>query len=385
MNIPLITQIPPEKLAGARVLVRLDLNVPIVDGAVREGFRIERSLPTLEFLKNADARTIVISHAGKDGSQSLSVVADFINRTIPVKFITTESRVEILSAVQASLPGEILVLENIRKEEGETANDPEYARFLASLGDIYINDAFSSSHRAHASIVGVTEFLPSYIGFQFAEEVKHLGGAFSPTHPFLFILGGAKSSTKLPLIKKFISLADRMFVGGVPANNFFAAAGLETGKSVLDAGNGLLMGLLGDDKITLPQDVVVQGGHGVRTVPITEVEKDETIVDAGTTAVDHLLAELKETKYILWNGPLGNYEIGFEEGTARLLRGIAEHKGATSIIGGGDTVAIASKLGILSEFSFVSTGGGAMLHFLAYGTLPGIDAVMKSVNRTLGA
>lgn len=380
MNIPLITQVAPETLAGARVLVRLDLNVPIVDGGVREAFRIERSLPTLQFLKNSDARVIVISHAGDTG-QSLSAVAEVINKSIPIKFISAESRADILAATEASQPGDILLLENLRKDEGETTNDVEYAQFLASLGSIFVNDAFSASHRAHASIVGVPEFLPSYIGFQFAEEVKHLGGAFTPTHPFLFILGGAKSSTKLPLIKKFMSLADRIFVGGVPANNFFAAAGLETGKSVLDAGNALLMGILGDDKITLPQDVLVQGGHGVRTVPASEVERDETIVDAGSASMDQLLAEVKEMKYILWNGPLGNYEAGFGEATERLLRAISEHTGSVSIIGGGDTVALASKLGLLESFSFVSTGGGAMLHFLAYGTLPGIEAVIKSATR----
>jgi len=240
------------------------------------------------------------------------------------------------------------------------SNDQVFAKKLSSLGDIYVNDAFSVSHREHASIVSLPKYLPSFAGFQLEEEVKNLSHAFKrPKHPFLFILGGAKFSTKMPLIKKYLKLADNVFIGGALANDFLKAKGVDIGRSLVSDQSFGIKNLLKNKKIILPVDFI---------------KKNEAIIDMGIESVENLGLLIKRSKFILWNGPLGKYEDGGAEATRKILQLVANSK-AESIIGGGDTVALVSEMKMEKKFSFVSTGGGATLDFLANGTLPGIKAL----------
>ncbi len=366
----------PEVFSGKRVLVRLDLNVPLDGTAIRDTYRITQSLPTINFLRSAGARIIIISHIGKGKPEdTLAPVASYLENEFPITFLPSLLNPENVRLSQNMQNGDVLLLENLRHSPGEEANDPEFSAYLASLGDVYVNDAFSVSHRAHASVVGVPALLPHYAGIRLAEETERLAEAFHPEHPFLFVLGGAKISTKMPLLKKFLGVADHVFVGGAIANNFFKAAGHEIGKSVFDESE--LVGLasyLDNEHLLLPTDVVVKNHEGRESRELTEVMPDDMIVDIGSDTIKNLEPIVGEAKLIIWNGPLGFYEEGFTEGTRELLGLIAGCRG-TSIIGGGDTVALIDEMGMLSRFSFVSTGGGAMLDYLANETLPGIEAL----------
>ncbi len=366
------------------MLLRADFNVAVQDGKVVDDFRIRKTIPTLDFLMKSNANVVIVSHienaAGVGGVATLKPVARALNDLgFKCQFAET-----IESAAQKSSEQEtgFILLENIRNYPGETANDPSFSKQLAALGDIYVNDAFSVSHRSHASIVGVPKILPHFAGFQFALEVENLSKAFDPSHPFLFILGGAKFETKLPLVQRFLDKADDIFIGGALANDFFKAKGYESGRSMVSSSKIDFDGLLSDKKILLPMDVVVDGG----IVKVTEPDKvsvDEKILDAGPKTLAMLEEKTKAARFILWNGPLGNYENGYKEPTHELARMIARatKNGAESIIGGGDTLAAIAELkektgeSLEDSFTFVSTGGGAMLDFLAKGTLPGIDAL----------
>ncbi|MEK7568936.1 MAG: phosphoglycerate kinase [Patescibacteria group bacterium] len=379
-NIPTIKDI--KELKGKRVVLRLDFNVPIKNGKIVETMRIDRAIPTVEYLVKKKARIIILSHIGKDASSSLKPIVQYLNKTMHVGFVP-DFRVEQARAVVDGLPeGGVVVFENLRLDGRETENDSEFAKYLASFGDIFVNDAFAVSHRAHASVVGITKYLPSYAGFLIADEVKHLSLALNPKHPFLFILGGAKFETKMPLLKKFMKIADKVFVGGILANDFFHDIGLEVGKSFVDAHSFKLTPLLKKGTIILPSDVVVKNGQGKKTTVkhIGELSPEESIVDVGPETIKNLAPLLKKAKLIVWNGPLGYYEEGFDKGTIALLNAVAGSK-ATTIIGGGDTAVVVEKLGIADKFTFVSTGGGATLDFLADGKLPGIDAIVKCKKR----
>jgi phosphoglycerate kinase len=366
-----------KNIKGKRIVLRLDFNVPIKNGKIVETMRIDRAIPTIEHLRKKGARVIIFSHIGKDATSSLKPIARYLNKTMTVGF-APDFRSENAKVIADGLPeGGILLFENLRLDEREAQNDLVFAKHLASFGDIYVNDAFAVSHRPHASVVGITKYLPSYAGFLIADEVKHLSLALNPRHPFLFILGGAKFETKMPLMKKFLKIADHVFVGGILANDFFQDEGLEVGKSFVDTHKIDLMPLLKRGKIILPSDVVVQGGDKKAVVKnVDEVTTSEAIVDVGPETIRSLVPLLKKMKLIVWNGPLGYYEQGFDKGTIALLKAIAETR-ATSIIGGGDTAAIVGKLGLGDKFSFVSTGGGATLDFLVDGKLPGIEAILK--------
>ncbi len=379
MKLPTVKDI--KNLKGKRVILRLDFNVPMNNGKIVETMRIDRAMPTLQYLVKKKARVIILSHIGKDAGSSLKPIVRYLNRTMNVGFVP-DFRTEQARHVADSLPeGGVVVFENLRLDDRETENDPEFAKYLASFGDIYVNDAFAVSHRAHASVVGITKYLPSYIGFLIADEIKHLSLALKPKRPFLFILGGAKFETKMPLLKKFMKLADQILVGGVLANDFFHDMGLEVGKSVVDKHSFKLTPLLKKGKIILPSDVVVKNGDNKISVKnIGELSSGDSIMDVGPETIKHLAPILKRAKLVVWNGPLGYYEKGFDKGTIVLLKAITETK-ATSIIGGGDTAVIIEKLGIGNKLSFVSTGGGATLDFLADGKLPGIDAIMKCKRR----
>ena len=338
-----------KNLKGKTVLVRVDYNVPIKparrkggNGKVEDGFRIKKSLPTIKFLIKKGAKIILITHLGKDGTASLKPV---------IKYFFAISKIS---------ENKVTFLDNIRKFPGEMKNDPVFAKKLSTMGDIYVNDAFSVSHRKHASIVMLPKYLPSFAGLEFEKEVENLSHAFKkPKHPFLFILGGAKFSTKMPLIKKYLKLADYVFVGGALAHDFLKAEGYEIGKSLVSENNYGITGLLKNKKLILPTDFVM---------------KNEAIIDIGEETVKNLAPLIKKSKLILWNGPLGKYEDGGAKATIEVLRLVANSK-AESIIGGGDTVDLIDKMNLENKFSFVSTGGGAMLDFLAEGTLPAIKAL----------
>lgn len=345
-----------QNLEGVRVLVRLDLNVPIQNGVIVDDYRIRKSLPLINFLQEKKAKIIIISHIEND-NPTLKPVAEYMNKLGIACYFEKKYKNVLTSDEQ------IILLENLRTYEGEKANDKKFAKELASLGDIYVNEAFSVSHREHASVCAITEFIPSYAGLQFEEEVKHLSSAFNPEHPFLFILGGAKFETKLPLLKKFVEIADKIFIGGALANDFFKAQGKDVKKSLVSSDISQVKGLLNNEKILLPVD---------------DVWNNDAILDAGIKTIEMLKGEVEKAKYILWNGPLGAYEQGFKEATLELAK-IISSSNAKTIVGGGDTLATITELKLESKFTFVSTGGGAMLDFLAKGTLPGIEALNKGM------
>lgn len=365
-------------LEGVKVLVRVDFNVPIQNGMVADDYRIKSALPTIEFLRKKNAKVILMSHmeAADGGNPSLEPVAKHLSELAgSVTFIKDYKTA--LGVIDAGAPGQCFLLENLRFFEGEKKNDPVFAEELASLADIYVNEAFSASHREHASIVGVPKFIPSYAGVQLEREVAALSKAFNPAHPFLFILGGAKFETKLPLLSKFLSIADSIFVGGALANDLFKAKGYEVGVSLLSKGDVDLSGFINSPKVMVPIDVITQKKE-VRSSD--QISKDDKIMDSGPKTMDMLKKKISESKFILWNGPLGLYEDGYRGPTldlAKLIAGASEVNGAESIVGGGDTLAAISALGLEEKFTFISTGGGAMLDFLAKGTLPGIEALSK--------
>ncbi|HEU0080560.1 MAG TPA: phosphoglycerate kinase [Candidatus Paceibacterota bacterium] len=363
-------------LRGKRVLLRLDLNVPIVEDEVRDDFRIRRSLPTIALLQEKKAKIIIVSHIESELTDSLSRVASYIGRYAPIKAFVT--RLEDAAAVIATMQeGEIVMLENLRKNPGEKANDPVFAGRLAHLADYFVNDAFAVCHREHASVVSVPRLMPSFAGPLLSEEVEELSKTFDPPHPFLFVLGGAKFDTKLPLIEKFLDIADTVFVGGALANDVYKEKGLEIGTSLAARAPINLKHIEANPKLVVPSDVVVSSPREKATKKPDQVGIDEKIMDAGPQSVSELSDILSEAQMVLWNGPLGDYEKGFSAGTEGLAKAIVE-SGAKSIIGGADTVAVVAKAGLLDKFTFVSTGGGAMVEFLAKGTLPGIEALRQA-------
>jgi 3-phosphoglycerate kinase len=358
-----------KKLDGVKVLMRVDFNVPIKNDVVTEDFRMRKILPTVAYLREQKAKIILMSHieaAGKNKAEkpSLAPVAEHLKK-LGVDCVFVKNYKNALGEIEKLPEGGVVLLENLRMNDGETKNDKAFAKELASLGDIYVNEAFAVSHRAHASTAAVTEFLPSYAGLLFEQEMKHLSSAFHPDHPFLFILGGAKVETKLPLIEKFILTADKVFVGGALANNFFKEQGKDIGTSLVSPDNYNLNRFINNPKLLLPIDNVL---------------KDTAIFDAGPETVKMLQKEISAAKYILWNGPLGAFELGYKEPTLSVARMVAEatQNGTKTIIGGGDTLAAIGELKIEDQYTFVSTGGGAMLDYLANGTLPAIEALEKS-------
>jgi phosphoglycerate kinase len=362
-----------KNISGKKVLLRADFNVPIKNGKITSTFRIEKTIPTISFLQKKGAKVIIISHLGDKGEESLEIVAKEIKKHVKgFKFIPTPILSdETEEAIKSMKKGEVILLENIRREEGEKKNFPSFARALSRYGDIYVNDAFSVCHREHASVVGITKHIPGYAGLQLMEEIDNLSKVFVPKHPFLFILGGAKFETKIPLVKKFLRLADTVFIGGAIANDFLKAKGYEVGNSLVGEENFQIPLFLKNKKLILPEDVIVSDGTKKRTVSVKEVLPNETILDVGPNTIGKIKKIASESKLILWNGPLGKYEDGFDGSSSDLLKEIAKSK-ATSIIGGGDSVALVNKLKLGNKISFLSTGGGASLDFLAKGILPGI-------------
>ncbi len=365
-----------KNLKGTRVIVRVDFNVPIKDDQVLDDFRIKKSLPTIEYLHKNKAIVILIAHLGDKEDQSLKPVYLKLKKYLPkVIFIDTPVLGEATAnEINKLKEGDIVLMENLRNDEGEKKNSPSFARGLSRYASIYVNDAFSVSHRAHASVVGLPKFLPSYAGLQLEEEIKNLSKVFHPEHPFLFILGGAKFETKVPLIKKFLRNADNVFIGGALANDFLRAKGFEVGLSLVGKKNFQINTFLKRPNLLTPIDVRVTENTKNRITLSDEVNQNEIIVDIGPKTIEILKKKIDQAQFILWNGPLGKYEDGYSEGTEEVLKIISKSK-AYSVIGGGDTVSLISKLKLENKLSFVSTGGGATLDFLAKETLPGIKAL----------
>lgn len=348
------------------------MNLPIKNGVIMNDYRIRRSIPTILYLKKRGAKVILIAHAGAE-VMSLKPIARHMNKFVRVGFIPSVTG-DIVSKAVKNLPdGGIILLENLRTDPGEKGNNATFAQKLALLGDIYINDAFSVSHRKHASIMRLPKLLPSYAGLLFEEEYRNLSKARRPKKPFCFILGGAKIETKMPFIKYYLPLSKTIFIGGGPANTFFKMKGYEVGKSVVGKFIPELKSLAKNKKIILPEDVLLMSG---KMVTPDGLKKEDKMVDIGSKTLNNLKNYVKGAKSVLFNGPLGIYEEGFSLGTEGLLKILAKSK-AETIVGGGDTIAIITNLKMENKFTFVSTSGGAMLEFLAIGTLPGIEALKR--------
>ena len=369
-----------EILQGIPVLVRAALNVPVADGNVVNAFRLSNALPTIKYLMGERAKVILCGHIGEAGTETLKPVYDELKKSLPtLAWCPVATGPEARAAARALPPGGVLMLENLRRDKGETGNDPAFAAKLAELADIFVEDSFDVCHRPHASVVGVPQLLPSYAGFLVEKEVAELSKALKPKPPSLAIIGGAKFATKEPVLKALLAAYDHVFVGGALANDFMQAKGLPMESSLVSGADPHAMAeLLDNPRLLLPVDEVIAAPDGTpdsaHTGMLDGKPPMEAVRDDGPETVAMLCKYVAEAKTVLWNGPLGNYEKGFVASTEALARAIAAGS-AYSIIGGGDTIGAIEKLGLDDRFSFVSTGGGAMLDFLAKGTLPGIQAL----------
>jgi phosphoglycerate kinase len=370
-----------KNLKGKTVIVRVDFNVPIKNGKVQDALRIEKAIPTIKFLQKHGARIILITHLGKGlsasgtGGETLLPVVKSLSKFLKFSFIPEVVGKKVTDAVKKMKDGEIILLQNVRNNRGEQACDMKFAKSLASLADIYVNDAFPVSHRKDASVVLLPKLLPAYAGLRMEEEIKKLSVTFKNNkHPFLLILGGAKFSTKIPIIKKYLKLADTIFIGGAILNDFLKARGYEVGQSLVDDTNYDIKTLLKNKKIILPEYVLVESGKKHIEKRVDKLAKIDNIIDIGSKEIPQLTSLVNKSKLILWNGPLGRYEDGGKIFTEKILK-IVANANAESIIGGGDTAYLISEMKLENKFYFVSTGGGATLDFLANGTLPGIKAL----------
>lgn len=369
-----LKDLKPEELKGKVVFTRVDFNVPVQEGKVMDDYRIVRALPTINFLRESGAKVLLFSHIEtKNTEPTLRPVHEYLSKLFQLSFIGDCLSDGTKTAISSMMDGEVILFENIRRYEGEKKNDEEFSKQLAGLADMYVNDAFAVSHREHASVVGVPRFIPGYAGLLLSDEISHLSIGENTPHPFLFILGGAKFETKLPLIEKFIDMSDKVFVGGALVNDVLKAKGFEVGKSLVSDASIDISHIISNPKLVIPVDVMCGDGS---TKLITEVSKEDVIMDVGMQTLELLRGDIESAKYILWNGPLGNYEKGFKEGTINLSKMIGASD-AESVVGGGDTLASIKELNLVDEFSFISTGGGAMLELLLKGTLPGIKALEK--------
>ncbi|HEC33057.1 MAG TPA: phosphoglycerate kinase [Candidatus Kaiserbacteria bacterium] len=361
-------------LKGKRVLVRIDID----DGDINP-FPVKAIKPTLIYLKEAGARIILLGHVGRDKDASAIKLFDILEKELSkydfkFDFVEDITGEVARSAINKMKDGDAVVLENVRSDEREIADDDGFAKELANLADIYVNDAFAVSHRKHASIVGITKYIQSFAGFGLQEEVRALSQALTPESPSIFIISGAKIETKLPLIEKFIGIYDYVFVGGVLANNFFKAKGFETGVSLVLDENIDISSVINNERVLIPKDVIVFKDGKSSVKKASKVLPEEKIVDAGPESVEVLKEKISNMQCVLWNGPLGEYEIGFDKATKDLARIIA-FSSAHTFVGGGDTLSAITDLHLEDKYSFISTGGGAMLEFLLKGTLPGIEAL----------
>ena len=374
-----------------RVLVRVDFNVPLENGKVAPSgdTRIVASLPTIKYLIDQGAKVILCSHLGrpkgKDQKLSLRPVATRLQELLgkPVTFVSDCIGQPAERAVEGMNAGDVTLLENVRFYPEEEKNDPAFAKKLAAFGDLYVNDAFGSAHRAHASTEGVTKYLPGYAGFLMEKELNYLGQALAnPAKPFVAILGGAKVSDKIKVIENLLPKVDSLLIGGGMANTFLAARGLNMGQSLvetdkLDVAKALME--KGGAKIVLPVDAVVADKFAAnaqsKVIAVEQVPSDWRVLDVGPQTIDAFERILAGAKTVVWNGPLGVFEFpAFAKGTVEIAKRLAA-SGATTIIGGGDSAAAVEQAGVADKMTHISTGGGASLEFLEGRTLPGVAAL----------
>ncbi len=381
-----------------RVLTRVDFNVPIKDGRVANDKRIRAALPTIEYVLGRGGKLILMSHLGRPKGvrrpeMSLKPCVAVLERYLqkPVAFARDCIGESVTKAAKALNAGEVLLLENLRFHPQETENDAAFARELAGLGQVYVNDAFGTAHRAHASTAGVTDYLrPAAAGYLMMKELDYLGRALqSPERPFVAILGGAKISGKIDVIQNLLPKVDRLIIGGAMAFTFLKARGLSVGRSLLETDRLAMARDLLDsagEKIVLPDDCRISAdfdlGAGVvrnlQTVAVEAIPDDAAGLDIGPSSIASFAAVVKDARTVVWNGPMGVFEIdGTAEGTFQIARELARltDQGAVTIIGGGDSAAAAETSGVADRISHISTGGGASLEFLEGRTLPGIAAL----------
>lgn len=380
--------------AGQRVLMRADFNVPLQAGSITDDTRIRAALPTIQYILAQGVSLVLMSHLGRPKGQvkpelSLKPVAQRLSELLdqPVK-IAPESIGDEVEALAAALkPGEVLLLENTRFHAGDKKNNSEYAQQLARLGDLFVNDAFGTAHRAHASTVGVTEYLPAVSGFLIEKEIEFLGRATgNPERPYIVLLGGAKVSGKIGVIKNMLKRADRILIGGGMANTFFKAQGLEVGDSLVeDDALETASALLAEagDKLVLPIDAVIADAFAndaaYQTVAVDKVEPGWRILDIGGATVAAYQKILATAQTVVWNGPMGVFEMkNFAKGTFTIAELLAQLD-AVTIIGGGDSAAAVKIAGVKAQMSHVSTGGGASLAYLEGKSLPGLEALEELV------
>ena len=383
-------------LSGKRVLVRCDLNVPVQDGDVTDATRLQAAVPTLSELADRGAKVLVLSHFGRpkgeDPMLSLSPISGELEKVLgrTVLFIT-ETFGEVAEQMARHMTdGDIALLENTRFHAGETKNDPELARRIAALGDLYVNDAFSAAHRAHVSTEGLAHLLPAYAGRAMEAELKALEAALGdPQRPVAAVVGGAKVSTKLDVLQNLMAKVDHLIIGGGMANTFLAAKGVDVGKSLCEhdltgtAAEILEAAEAANCTVHLPYDVFVAKEFApnppTRTVNVHEVAADEMILDVGPAAVEALGDVLKTCRTLVWNGPLGAFETPpFDRATVALAKtaaALTREGSLVSVAGGGDTVAALNHAGVADDFTFVSTAGGAFLEWMEGKPLPGVEAL----------
>ncbi|CDE08400.1 phosphoglycerate kinase [Bacillus sp. CAG:988] len=383
-------------LHGKRVIIRCDFNVPMKDGKITDDTRIQAALPTIEYAINESAKVILMSHLGRVKEEKdlvkndLFPVAQRLSNLLNQKvlFCKATSGSELKDAVDGLKDGEVLLMQNTRYEDlngkKESSNDPELGAFWASLGDIYINDAFGTAHRAHASNVGIASHLPNGIGFLIEKELNHLDSLKNPERPYVIIMGGAKVSDKIKVIENLAPIADKIMIGGGMAFTFLKAKGIDIGKSLLEEDSlefcQKMIATYGD-KLVLPVDVNVTTEFSEETphhiCKVSEIGADEMAMDIGPETIAMMKEVLANAKTVFWNGPLGVYEMKeYQKGTNELLKTIA-NSSIHSVLGGGDIVAAASELGFKDKVSHASTGGGATLEFLEGKELPGIAIIQE--------
>ena len=379
---------------GKRVFVRVDFNVPMDDNQdITDDTRIRAALPTITYLVQADAKVILASHLGRPKGKvnpkfSLAPIARRLGELLNKEIIMAQDCIgsELKTQIDNMVNGQIILLENVRFYEEEEMNNPEFAKQMADLAEIYVNDAFGTAHRSHASTEGIAKYIPAYAGFLMKKEVDIMGKALaSPTRPFVAIIGGAKVSDKIEVIENLINKVDILIIGGGMANTFLKAQDLQVGKSLVEAEKVelakelLIKAEKSGVKLMLPSDVVVakefSANAASRAIKVSEIEADDMALDIGPKSAEQFAQAISSAQTVIWNGPMGVFEMdAFAKGTERIAKAMAECPGIT-IVGGGDSVAAVEKMGVVESLTHISTGGGASLEFLEGKILPGVAAL----------
>jgi phosphoglycerate kinase len=378
-------------IKGKRVLMRVDFNVPMADGKVTDDKRIRAALPTIQYVLGQEASLLLMSHLGRpkggpDPEFSLKAAAEVLAGLLgkPVKMAPDCVGPEVEKLARALKPGEVLMLENTRFHAGEEKNDLELAKQMASLGDVFVNDAFGSAHRAHSSTEGIAHFLPAVSGFLMEQELEYLGRAVAnPEHPYVAILGGAKISDKILVVETLLSKCDSLIIGGGMANTFLAAKGYPMQDSLVEAASidtARSIMTKAADKIILPVDAIIadkfDAQANTQIVDVDKIPSGWRMMDIGPKSIEAFKSVLNKAKLIVWNGPMGVFEMPkFAEGTFAIAKLLAD-SGATTVIGGGDSASAVKKAGVAKQMTHVSTGGGASLEFLEGKELPGVAALL---------